>query len=170
LKPGAAVFRMGRFDFARMISGNRFTEELATLTGLLTDAYGEYYDIVAKAEDNSAPGRLKLMLQALFADRFQLALRHETKIKEDGVTPKALMFRGRGQIEGRMASVPMLASYLSTQVGRTVLDKTGLTAVYDFTLKWTPDESLSGRLLDALRPPIPTGRRFSRHCRSRSEN
>jgi uncharacterized protein (TIGR03435 family) len=34
-----------------------------------------------------------------------------------------------------------LAHILSTQLSRTVLDKTGLTGNYDFTLKWTPDPS-----------------------------
>jgi uncharacterized protein (TIGR03435 family) len=33
-----------------------------------------------------------------------------------------------------------LARLLSQQLGRTVIDKTGLTANYDFTLHWTPDE------------------------------
>jgi uncharacterized protein (TIGR03435 family) len=34
-----------------------------------------------------------------------------------------------------------LCRALSEQLGRTVLDKTGLTGKYDFTLQWTPDES-----------------------------
>jgi uncharacterized protein (TIGR03435 family) len=34
-----------------------------------------------------------------------------------------------------------LVRLLSRRLGRTVLDKTGLTANYDFTLQWTPDES-----------------------------
>jgi uncharacterized protein (TIGR03435 family) len=32
-----------------------------------------------------------------------------------------------------------LATLLSRQLGSTVLDKTGLTGSYDFTLQWTPD-------------------------------
>ena len=38
--------------------------------------------------------------------------------------------------------IPMasLASTLEGQVHRTVIDKTGLTGSYDFTLKWSPDD------------------------------
>ena len=32
----------------------------------------------------------------------------------------------------------MLAQVLTQSVGRPVIDKTGLTAYYDFTLQWTP--------------------------------
>ncbi len=37
--------------------------------------------------------------------------------------------------------MPMLAFQLSNFLGRTVLDKTGLTAKYDLKLEWTPDEN-----------------------------
>ena len=37
------------------------------------------------------------------------------------------------------ASAPMLAQFLSQQLNRTVLDKTGLKDNYDFSLQWTPD-------------------------------
>src|SRR5215469_9870918 len=42
-------------------------------------ADSEAYDIVAKAEGNATRPQLRLMLQALLKDRFQLELRHETK-------------------------------------------------------------------------------------------
>ena len=47
----------------------------------------------------------------------------------------------RGEVSGQGATISLLAEVLSNQVGRTVLDKTGLKGHYDFTLKWTPDES-----------------------------
>lgn len=47
--------------------------------------------------------------------------------------------------------VPMLARLL----GRTVVDKTGLTGKYDINMEWTPDESQLATLLppDAPKPP-----------------
>lgn len=34
----------------------------------------------------------------------------------------------------------LFANWLSGQVGRVVIDKTGLAETYYFTLEWTPDE------------------------------
>lgn len=52
-----------------------------------------------------------------------------------------MMQLGGGQIAGHAVLVGILAKQLSQQLGRTVLDKTGLTGRYDFTLRWTPDKS-----------------------------
>jgi uncharacterized protein (TIGR03435 family) len=46
---------------------------------------------------------------------------------------------GKGKETGRGALVQFLAEDLSDEVGRRVVDQTGLTGRYDFTLKWTPD-------------------------------
>ena len=39
-----------------------------------------------------------------------------------------------------------LAHALSGTLGRTVVDKTGLTGAYDFSLNWTPDQSMRSPL------------------------
>jgi uncharacterized protein (TIGR03435 family) len=44
-----------------------------------------------------------------------------------------------GGIEAHGGTTAFLAHALSALVGRTVVDKTGLTRNYDFALKWTPD-------------------------------
>lgn len=46
---------------------------------------------------------------------------------------------GNGRLTGQGLSMSTLADLLSRQLGSTVLDKTGLTGNYDFTLQWTPD-------------------------------
>ncbi len=52
-----------------------------------------------------------------------------------------MMRMGRGQVNAQMAQISMLANVLSMQLGRPVIDKTGLKGAYDFKLEWTPDES-----------------------------
>jgi uncharacterized protein (TIGR03435 family) len=42
----------------------------------------------------------------------------------------------------------MVTRVLSDTLGRTVLDRTGLTGKYEFELEWTPEPSLTG-------PPAP---------------
>lgn len=52
----------------------------------------------------------------------------------------SLMMNGRGHLESTGTSTAMLTHVLSSELGRTVEDKTGLTGNYDFTLQWTPDD------------------------------
>jgi len=109
------------------------------------------------------------MLQALLADRFQLKLTHGTKdlpayalvLAKNGPklqkaapvdTPAEapsgpgghphgpMMRMGRGELNGQGVELSFLASVLSQQLGRQVLDQTGLKGNYDFTLKWTPEQ------------------------------
>jgi len=61
---------------------------------------------------------------------------------------RMLRFMGRGHLEAEASDTHMLARVLSQQLGRTVIDKTGLTASYDYTLHWTPDDAP---------PPMPGG-------------
>jgi uncharacterized protein (TIGR03435 family) len=112
---------------------------------------------------------VRLRLQRLLADRFQLELRRESKpmpvfaltIAAGG--PKKLMVSksaGDAQLKfnnGLLSAVGVdmatLARFLSEgQTGRPVVDMTGLTDKYDFQLEWTPDtnqNSQSGQPAEA---------------------
>ena len=76
-------------------------------------------------------------------------------------------------LAGSGISTPYLASELSTQLDRTVLDKTGLTEKYDLKLRWVRTEeqksmfgaSESGTK-DLTVQLIPAALQFSRRCRS----
>lgn len=60
-----------------------------------------------------------------------------------------------GRLDVEEYSVPALASDLHSFVGRIVVDKTGLTGRYDFSLRWTPD-SLSNSEAAAEWPSLYT--------------
>ena len=56
----------------------------------------------------------------------------------------------------------LLATELAQQLRRTVIDKTGLSGQFDFTLQWTPDPREPGAFglppsADAPAPPDPEG-------------
>ena len=105
------------------------------------------------------------MLQPLLADRFHLKVHHETKLfpvfnlvlakggpelhqtkPEDidsmgtGVTCHILR-NGGGYTKRQDCAVKSLEDLLRYETGRTVIDKTGLTAHYDFELRWTPENT-----------------------------
>jgi bla regulator protein BlaR1 len=49
----------------------------------------------------------------------------------------------KGEMVGQGLQMSSLTSYLSLRLRRKVLDKTGLTAKYDFTLQWAPADNQS---------------------------
>ena len=61
-------------------------------------------------------------------------------IRKNGAMPGG-MFRmdGRGKLESTGVEMAMFVNVLSRNAGRMVIDKTGLTGRWDFTLQWTPD-------------------------------
>ncbi len=61
-----------------------------------------------------------------------------------GVQEGALIRMRRGMVVAQMAGISDLVSILAQQLGRPVVDKTGLTGRYDFKLEWTPDEAMRG--------------------------
>jgi uncharacterized protein (TIGR03435 family) len=119
--------------------------------------------------DERKPKRL-LMLQALLIDRLKLTIHHETKelpvyslviakngpklqeTKPNPATPDVPVGRGGASVTTDTGNGPItltvlhcpagdIASVFVPYVGRTVVDKTGLTSVYDFTLQFTPDDN-----------------------------
>ena len=85
-----------------------------------------------------------------------------------------MMRMGPGQLIGQGLPMASMAALLSQQLGRTVMDQTGLKGNYDFTLQWTPDQMPAAMPLgpvgsssraDAV-PPPRFFRAFDLHCAS----
>jgi len=53
--------------------------------------------------------------------------------------PRGMMRMGRGGLETNGASISNFVIGLSQQLGRPVIDKTGLAGFYDIKLQWTPE-------------------------------
>jgi len=109
----------------------------------------ERYDIIAKAAGPATNDQMKLMLQALLLERFKMQVHRETRD-----LPVYLLLPGRGPAKVKPAAAdgePMLQGspggvffhnqplsrltfMLTRRMDRPVLDKTGLTGIYDFTV------------------------------------
>jgi bla regulator protein blaR1 len=64
---------------------------------------------------------------------------------------RMFLMRGKGHIESTGTGMPLLVRLLSEQLGRTVVDKTGLTGDYEYKLDWTPDDT-GAAMLKASNP------------------
>jgi uncharacterized protein (TIGR03435 family) len=137
----------------------------------------EHFDLEAKAERPSTPDELHLMLQHLLEQRFQMKLRRDTKdqpayalvVDKDGPKLAAhdpadpgsrpISFGPNGKRIGVNVTMAYFAFYLSQDLDRNVIDKTGLEGHYDFEVMWwaagsgpimmAPDAALTGT------PPTP---------------
>jgi uncharacterized protein (TIGR03435 family) len=172
VKPSATTDGSLTFDFP---AGGRFTARNLTLQMLLRIAYQleDYqisggpawiksagFDIQAKGgEGTGEPRREQVlqMVQAMLADRFQLAVHRETRelpiyVLVTGKTgprlqaadsnvgrPKTML----GQMIVQKMSMTTLANILVFDLKRPVKDETGLKGEFAFTLEWTPGLSES---------------------------
>jgi uncharacterized protein (TIGR03435 family) len=139
------------------------------------------FDIDAKMDEGTAAkvdklpadermATLRLMMQTLLAERFDLRLHHETRnipvlsleiadggpklvvasgsrvadpSKPRGPDDWAGLHNGRGTTEGRDVPVKLLVDALSSKPeigGRLVVDQTGLRGNYNFTLRWSVED------------------------------
>ena len=134
------------------------------IVGLPGWADSATFDIQAKMGDDTFAALQKLprkeryhqqdlMLQSLLADRFQLKIHHETRqlpvydlvIAKDGLKmqPAPAGEHGswstdNGRFNGKAVPLDSFVFSLSNEVGRLVVNKTGLTGNYTIALKWTP--------------------------------
>jgi bla regulator protein BlaR1 len=112
----------------------------------------EQYDIAAKASETATQEELRVMLQALLAERFKLAIRHTTeqrplyalvvgkggpKLREVQQEVKGMHLDQDGGVMSYhlVTNVARLAQVLPLFLDHPVLDKTGLTGIYDMTLR-----------------------------------
>jgi uncharacterized protein (TIGR03435 family) len=140
------------------------------------------FNVQAKAEnpDKATEQQLVIMLQNMLIDRFQLKSHYETrdapgftlniaqkgsKLKASQADEPSVSFTGPNHIPMakpvpgqpismtvRKYSMPMLANILTFVSTGPVLDKTGITGEYDFTLAW--DEENGPALSTALREQL----------------
>lgn len=129
------------------------------------------FDVDAKVEDSIAQrlkelpigqqfDELRVMMQSLLVDRFKLEATRQTKtapiyalvlakggpkLPEPKLAPLGPEDRGRASQNVTLAKTTLtgLANFLGAQpdVGRVVVDQTGLTGTYDLTLEWSTDIS-----------------------------
>ncbi len=64
---------------------------------------------------------------------------------------------GLGQLRAGSQTTAALAGLLTGQAGRKVVDKTGVTGLYDIDLKWPPDQLPNGAPLPPGLEIDPTG-------------
>ena len=121
------------------------------------------YDIAATTGDSAdiSHDQYRALLKAMLADRFHLKVHWETRegtvyalilaksgakltespdpSKQPGLNTNRQHHQGR--MTANNAPVSYLSSNLGNQLGRPVVDKTGLQGKYDWTLVWDPDPS-----------------------------
>jgi uncharacterized protein (TIGR03435 family) len=143
--------------------------------GLPAWADSDKYDIDAVPDGDGMPNdkQWKGMIQKLMAERFKLTFhrdkkelsvyvlsvaRNGPKLTKSDADPNglpALFFRGRpGDLGVRNATMADFTGLMQGVVlDRPVVDQTGITGRWNFTLNWTPDESQFGGMGAKIPPP-----------------
>jgi uncharacterized protein (TIGR03435 family) len=136
------------------------------ITGYPAWVNSEHFDIQAKMDAETADQYRKLkgpesgrqwrsFMRQILDERFGLKFHIEKrelpvynlivakqglKLKESVDDGNGMSSMGQGKLTAHRSQVGSLAFSLSGTVGRVIIDKTGLTALYDIDLTWSPDD------------------------------
>jgi uncharacterized protein (TIGR03435 family) len=144
---------------------------------------GEIYDIEAVADTSPTDDQLRLMFQSLLRERFKLKIHNESRnmqgyellVAKNG--PKLDPARDNSHIEfdgrdapegagsyatrsgprllGRRSSMGQLADALARNLRLPVMDRTGLSGVYDFNVAFSREEAVpDANAADVAPPPL----------------
>jgi uncharacterized protein (TIGR03435 family) len=116
----------------------------------------EHFDIDATFPADAPAPQVRVMLQSLLADRFNLTLHKEPRqlpmyslvvarggVKIHSSTSDASRTSAKpGHFEATGITMQKLADLMARQAGLPVADATGAAGVYDFTLDWSPAADL----------------------------
>lgn len=136
----------------------------------------EMFDINGKPDTPGQPDikQMGVMVQKLLADRFALKIHHEQRelsvyaVRLASGGPKMTVaspndqqgfgFRGLGDLIVRNMNMTEFATWMQSSVlDKPVVDQTGLKDKYNFTLKWTPDDSQFAQFRGTVPPTPPAG-------------
>lgn len=138
----------------------------------------EHYDMDAVAAEPFKKDEYREILKTLLAERFGLAIHTEMQDKagyalvvakngsklpppvEDPSVQFSRTPSGDATLKAPNVSMGQLASALSSTLGATVVDKTGIDGRFDASFQWTPDQPMrlkSGELAPAPPPDATPG-------------
>jgi uncharacterized protein (TIGR03435 family) len=152
-----------------------FDVQAKQVIGLPEWADSDKFDIDGKPDGDGAPNgkQWKIMIQKLLADRFKLTFHKDKKelsvyvlsvsktgakmTKNDSAPnglPGLFFQGGLGKLNVRNALMTDFTGLMQGVVlDRPVIDQTGLTGRFDFTLNWTPDDSQFAGMGARVPPP-----------------
>lgn len=119
------------------------------------------YDILAKAAGPATDEEMRPMLQALLLERFQMKVHRETramtayvllpgkgaaKVKESAPGSDSRIIPGKNElVTFQHFALSRLTFLLTRRMGRPVLNQTGLTGIYDYTIDISGLSEFSGQ-------------------------
>ncbi len=168
---------LGRFQGGRLTMANvtlsdaiKFAYELSSDAQLSGPDWIKTirFDIVAEAPTDTPLERVHRMTRALLSERLHLVLGHEQKalpylalvVAKGGPKlnraktgqPVTQGYQVRGRIDHNQMPMAMLVSLLSRFERQTIVDRTGLSGLFEVKLEWAPD-NLTDHADDGGPPP-----------------
>jgi uncharacterized protein (TIGR03435 family) len=119
----------------------------------------QYYEIAAKLPEGAGKDQIPAMLDRLLQERFKVVVHRESKeqkvlaltVTQNG--PKLVKSDDAGGGNGtirpdgmkvRGVTMAVLARMLKRPAGADVVDRTGITGIYDIEMTWRKDENSDG--------------------------